>query len=57
MHWIFRHFYATVAIASSTSFHNMKNDYLHDDANNRFFSLRDVMKSSVLCMYWKEKAE
>lgn len=48
MHWIFRHFYAIVAIANNTNFHNMKNDYLHLYVNNRFFfSLRVVMKSSL----------
>lgn len=47
MHWIFRHFYAIVAIANNTNFHNMKNDYLHLNVNNRFFSLRDVMKGSL----------
>lgn len=50
MHWIFRHFYATVAIASTTRFHNMKNDYLHVYASNRFFSLEDSMKQGGLCM-------
>lgn len=57
MHWIFRHFYAIVAIANNTTFHNMKNDYSHIHVNNRFFSFRDDIENSMQLMYSKETVD